>query len=344
MFIRPGSKLTDRSVQEFAVPSPKLTRALTRKPSMESESFIIVAGVVTNILSVVGIVITNKYITEVDGFNYMVFLSCLHFTFTTIGTRVMLRMDYFQQKDAPLSGVLPVALGSLFSVGFMNLNLSHNSVGFYQISKLACIPFILAVQYVAYQQAVSPNIQLTLVPITLGVGVATVYDMSVNTVGLVFATCAVVATALAQIFTNTYQKSLGCDALQLLYHTSPLISLGMFGMCFLFDDMASLPSFHMTPACFCRIALSCLLALGVNVSNYLVLGKTSPLTYQVLGHMKTVLILVLGFLFFNRVLDLRNVAGIGVAMVGVVAYTEIKRRESTPPELPGGGIQMVNKA
>jgi hypothetical protein len=28
-------------------------------------------------------------------------------------------------------------------------------------------------------------------------------------------------------------------------------------------------------------AVSCVFALGVNISNYLVLGKTSPLTYQV---------------------------------------------------------------
>lgn len=42
-----------------------------------------------------------------------------------------------------------------------------------------------------------------------------------------------------------------------------------------------------------------MLALGVNISNYLVLGKTSPLTYQVLGHLKTVLILVLGFTVFQ---------------------------------------------
>ena len=41
----------------------------------------------------------------------------------------------------------------------------------------------------------------------------------------VFALCAVVATALAQIFTNTYQKSLDCNAMQLLYHTSPYITL-----------------------------------------------------------------------------------------------------------------------
>jgi solute carrier family 35 protein E3 len=200
------------------------------------------------------------------------------------------------------------------------------------------------VQYLAYNQQVSTNIQLTLLPITLGVGIATVYDISVNAVGLAFATCAVVATALAQIFTNTYQKSLGCDALQLLYHTSPLIAFGMLVMCFFFDDMATLPSFKMTLPCAVRISVSCCLALGVNVSNYLVLGKTSPLTYQVLGHMKTVLILVLGFLFFNRSLDMRNVFGIGVAMVGVVAYTEIKRRESLPPVVISSAIQMVEKA
>ena len=46
----------------------------------------VIAGVVTNILSVVCIVITNKYITEVDGFHFMVFLSFLHVLFTTIGT------------------------------------------------------------------------------------------------------------------------------------------------------------------------------------------------------------------------------------------------------------------
>ena len=30
---------------------------------------------------------------------------------------------------------------------------------------------------------------------------------------------------MSQIFTSTYQKSLDCNALQLLYHTSPLIGL-----------------------------------------------------------------------------------------------------------------------
>lgn len=104
-----------------------------------SNNFIIVVGVITNILSVVGIVICNKYITEVDGYNFMVFLSFLHFAFTMFGTRILMMMNVFSYTPAPMSGVLPVAIGSLLSVAFMNLNLSNNSVGFYQVKfEISC--------------------------------------------------------------------------------------------------------------------------------------------------------------------------------------------------------------
>jgi solute carrier family 35, member E3 len=224
---------------------------------------------------------------------------------------------------------MPVAIGSLLSVAFMNLNLQYNSVGFYQLSKLACIPFTLAVQYVAYNQRVSRSVQLTLIPITFGVGYATVYDLDMNFAGTCFAVCAVVATGMAQIFTSTYQKSLGCDALQLLYHTSPIILVGMLIMCPFFDDTTALSAYVYSTPALGRIILSCIFALGVNISNYLVLGKLGPLTYQVVGHLKTILILVLGFIMFNKIADGRNIFGIFIAMIGVIGYSEIKRRESS---------------
>lgn len=77
---------------------------------MMSNNLSIIAGVVGNVLSVVGVVICNKYITEVDGYNFMVFLSFLHFVFTTFGTRVLLGMNVYTFHSAPLSGVLPVAI------------------------------------------------------------------------------------------------------------------------------------------------------------------------------------------------------------------------------------------
>lgn len=77
---------------------------------MHNNDLLVAVGVVGNILSVVGVVITNKYITEVDGYNYMVFLSFLHFVFTGLGTRILLAMNIFSFHPAPMSGIAPVAL------------------------------------------------------------------------------------------------------------------------------------------------------------------------------------------------------------------------------------------
>ena len=110
-----------------------------------------------------------------------------------MGTRVLLNLNQFVYKDADARNVFPVAVGSLLSVAFMNLNLTYNSVGFYQLSKLICIPVTLIIQYFAYKQSVSRIIQFTLMPILFGVGYATVYDLDVNFTGTVFATYAVLA-------------------------------------------------------------------------------------------------------------------------------------------------------
>ena len=73
-------------------------------------NFAVATGIIVNILSVVGIVICIKYITDIDKFKYMVFLSFLHFLFTAVGTRTLLALNMFTYSGAPLSGILPVAI------------------------------------------------------------------------------------------------------------------------------------------------------------------------------------------------------------------------------------------
>ena len=139
-------------------------------------------GIVCNITCVVCVVLTNKYIFKTDGFRYMVTLSAMHFAVTAVATRVLLLLGLFKYK-LPIGGhgrVLPLALTSLGSVGFMNLNLAHNSVGFYQMSKLACVPATLVVQWLLYRTSTSTDTKLTLIPILVGIGIATVTDIDIN--------------------------------------------------------------------------------------------------------------------------------------------------------------------
>ncbi|CEP03463.1 Sugar phosphate transporter domain-containing protein [Plasmodiophora brassicae] len=289
---------------------------------------VVLAGIVANIASSVGIVITNKFVWSAHGFNFVATLSFLHFVTTALATRTLLAARFFEYKPAPLAGVMPVAIGTLGSVAFMNLNLAANSVGFYQISKLACIPATLILQYLLFKKQVSEKTRYSLLVILLGVGISTVTDVNVNFIGMAYALIAVAFTALGQIYTGSSQQQLGLDSMQLLHHSSPIIAVGMFVCIFLFDDVGALLQFEYTSSAVFLIALTCVLAVGVNVSNYLVIGKTSPITYQVVGHSKTCLVLVLGFLAFSTPVTLRSIAGIVIAMAGVIWYGEVKRVES----------------
>jgi solute carrier family 35 protein E3 len=294
--------------------------------------------VLVNISAVVMVVLVNKYIYNKDNFKYMVTLSSWHLVTTGIASRIMLKMGLYKYKDPDggFSKVLPVAFGSLGSIVFMNLNLAHNSVGLYQISKLACVPVTLIIERVFYGTRVSAGVLLALLPILGGVGLATVTDVSLNYLGSCFAGAAILCTVMGQIYTNTLQKALRLDSMQMLYHASMPMAVGMFLMAPLFEDVGACyksvlgldPENPVSNGCKLRILVSCVCSVAINVTNFFVVGKTSPLTYQVVGHFKTVLLLGLGFWIFNYQVIPKNVLGMAIALCGVIAYTEVKRKQA----------------
>lgn len=69
------------------------------------------------------------------------------------------------------------------------------------------------------------------------------------------------------------------------------------------------------------ILLSCLLAVFCNISQYLCIGRFSAVSFQVLGHMKTVCVLTLGWLLFDSELTFKNIMGMLLAVVGMIIYS-----------------------
>lgn len=79
------------------------------------------------------------------------------------------------------------------------------------------------------------------------------------------------------------------------------------------------------------ILLSCSLAVFCNVSQYLCIGRFSAVSFQVLGHMKTVCVLTLGWLLFDSELTVKNIMGMLVAVIGMVVYSwavEVEKRSN----------------
>lgn len=59
----------------------------------------------------------------------------------------------------------------------------------------------------------------------------------------------------------------------------------------------------------------------------LVLSWASPLTYQVLGHIKSIFILIFGVFVYDAIPTQRSVIGMVLAMAGVILYTEENRQQ-----------------
>lgn len=92
------------------------------------------------------------------------------------------------------------------------------------------------------------------------------------------------------------------------------------------------------------ILLSCALAVFCNMSQYLCIGRFSATTFQVLGHMKTVCVLILGWVLFDSALTLKNILGMLLAIVGMLVYSwaveQDKKQASARVE--GRGMDQEN--
>ena len=97
----------------------------------------------------------------------------------------------------------------------MNFSLQSNSVGFYQILKLLCIPCMVLLQTLFFNQIFSTKVKSVLFIIIFGVGIATVTDFELNLKGCLMGLFAVIFTAQFQIWQGEKQKLHRMSAMQI---------------------------------------------------------------------------------------------------------------------------------
>jgi len=164
----------------------------------------------------------------------------------------------------------------------------------------------------------------------LGVGIASVTDLKLNFLGSILSGLAIATTCVGQILTNTIQRKLKVTSTQLLYQSAPYQAAILFATGPFVDQLLTSRSVFAHKYTFPVvgfIVLSCLIAVSVNFSTFLVIGTTSPVTYQVLGHLKTCLVLSFGYTLLRDPFTARNILGILVAIFGMALYSYFSVRE-----------------
>ncbi|XP_025107741.1 solute carrier family 35 member E3-like [Pomacea canaliculata] len=296
---------------------------------------VVTVCLVLNICSSIVIVLLNKWIYTHYAFPNMT-LTCIHFIVTTLGLLVCKKLDLFQPKSLPFLHMLPLALTFCGFVVFTNLSLENNTVGTYQLIKTMTTPCIIFIQTQFYARSFSFHVKSTLIPIIIGVFLNSYYDVKFSALGIVYATVGVLVTSVYQVLVGEKQQELQVNSMQLLHYQAPLSA---FLLILIIPFFEPLDAFHGVLDSWpletvLMVFLSGVVAFTVNLSIFWIIGNTSPVTYNMVGHLKFCLTLLGGYFLFGDHLNSLQVLGIITTLTGIIAYTHFKIQEARFPQLP----------
>jgi solute carrier family 35 protein E3 len=281
-----------------------------------------------NIASASGIVFANKVVFAHFHFKFTCALTWIHTAVTLLGMQLFLAAGMFQKKSIPQQQLAPLAAAYVGYIVLNNLSLNINTVGFYQVMKIAVAPTVLVMELLFFRKVPRPRVVASVVLVCLGIGVATVTDSKLisHLGGVCVGLAATLVTALYQIWVGTKQHSLQASSMQLLHQYTPQATLMLGLLVPLMEPVGWKPprgpdtllGYHYTWSAGAAILFSAVLGLLVSLSTFLVIGVTSSLTYNVVGHLKTVIILSGGCLIFGDEMPPKKLLGVSIAMAGII--------------------------
>jgi hypothetical protein len=235
------------------------------------------------------------------------------------------------------------------------------SIPFHQIMRSTTPVFTVLIYRLRYDRSYSRETYLSLIPVVLGVGLATYGDYYYTMMGLVLTLTGVVLAAIKGVATNRIMTGpLALSPLESLLRLSPLACAqaliiaslnGELSACYsqltrpaddalAYETVAAAAAASSAPASFASLSawqiilvLACngFLAFMLNVASFSANKYAGALTMTVCGNVKQCLTVLLGILVFGVEVGLLNGMGMLVALAGAAWYSfvELGRKTAT---------------
>lgn len=307
------------------------------------------------------VLLLNKYLLGGYGFKYPVFLTLCHMVACSIMAYAASAAKIFTlqqvQSRKQLGKIVLLAIVFCGSLVLGNASLRFLPVSFTQAVG-ATTPFFTAFFTLVMLRERETNLVYTsLLPVVVGIAMATGAEPSFNLVGF---GAAVGATAL-RAFKSVLQGILLTDgerlnSLSLLACMSSIAVLLLLPVMLLLEPLAPSTAYRLAtsgqwfvPA----LMLNASLAFFVNLTNFLVTKYTSALTLQVLGNAKGVVAAVISVAIFKNPVSTVGSIGYCITVGGVVAYSQARKVGKAPahsskispaqsqPDSPRGDVESL---
>jgi solute carrier family 35, member E3 len=249
-----------------------------------------------------------------------------HFAATTVLLYVATLRPFSLFKPVGLALRDTLSISVLF-VGFLvlgNLSLALNPVSFYQLAKILTTPTVVAINFLLFRKRIAYPLLSAIGVSCLGVAMTNVAGFSSNPLGTLVAVAAFIITAFYQIWIGKKVEELDIGAPALLLNQAP-VSVILLLLLLPFTD--TIPDFRtVEPKILATFIFSGVLAAGLNLSQFLIIGRTSALTFNVVSNAKNVIIILLGWYSVGHVPSMVDIMGVTMALGGAGAYSWLQRK------------------
>lgn len=297
-------------------------------PITLKEKFITSLCVALNTFSTLGLIFfTKRVLSDEQLASCQIMVVMWHFITTAVVLFVASRSPFRLFKPVRLNpwDMVPVCA---FFAGYVilgNLSLTYNDISFYQLAKVMTTPTVVLINFVLFRKTVTRWMLAAILTTCAGVSLTMVKNVEgedkTRLFGVIIAVLAFCSTALYQIWIGKKIEDFAVSGPQLLLNQAPIAVLMLIPFVPFID---TIPNFAAIPNKNLWAVLgSGVMASMVNLSQFLIIGRTSALTFNIVSHIKTILILSIGWYSEQKVLSGKEWLGVVSALGGAWVYSHL---------------------
>ncbi|GIL65961.1 hypothetical protein Vafri_19608 [Volvox africanus] len=275
------------------------------------------------------VIMINKYVLSMSGFPYPVALTCTHMLFCAVLAFLLVKLGFVEavsiSADTYLSCILPIGLLFAGTLWLGNAAYLYLSVSFIQMLK-ASMPMVVFIVGVLFStEKFTMKAALNMLVVGTGIAIASYGEIHFVVVGVILQVGSIatesVRLTLVQILLQ--KRGIKMNPVSTLYHIAPCCFVFLF-LPFIYIELPKMvadPNLHVNVP---LLLASAACAFALNMSVFLLIGKTSALTMNVAGVIKDWLLILLSVVLYGSPVTRTQLGGYGLAFVGVMYYNYAK--------------------